>query len=184
MSMAHLIAKVGASILLIASTANAQADCIADAAMYHHVNVQVLYAIAKQESGLNPNTIVRNKNGTIDVGLFGINSVHFPQLSQYGISPQNLLDPCVNAYVGAWLYAQKVNKFGNTWDAVGAYHSLTPTLKTSYATSIQSIVFGIPRRRPMTSTRDIQYKASKSIPTNSKYAFANQANSKILVIKR
>ena len=118
----------------------AGADCIVDAANYHHVNPTVLYAIAKHESRMNPSFIGHNKNGSIDVGLFGINSVHFKQLQSFGITPERLLDPCVNAYVGAWLYSKKVGKYGNTWAAVGAYHSVTPDLQYTYATKIQSQV--------------------------------------------
>ena len=130
------------SSLLLLPTATI-ADCITDAAAYHHVNPTVLYAIAKHESRLNPSFIGTNKNGTIDVGLFGINSVHFNDLKKFGITQAKLLDPCVNAYVGAWLYSQKVGRYGNTWEAVGAYHSKTPQFKYSYVSKIQNQVMKI-----------------------------------------
>jgi hypothetical protein len=37
----------------------------------------------------------------------------------------------------AWLYAKKVRKHGNTWTAVGAYHSETPHLRDAYAKRIK-----------------------------------------------
>jgi soluble lytic murein transglycosylase-like protein len=118
----------------------ATADCIIDAATYHHVNQTILYALAKHESRLNPSFIGKNKNGSIDIGLLGINSIHLNKLSKFGVTKERLLDPCVNAYVGAWLYSQKIGKYGNTWEAVGAYHSTTPHLKYIYITKIQSQV--------------------------------------------
>lgn len=39
-------------------------------------NPKIMLAVAKAESGLNPMTTNRNSNGTRDIGLFQINSVH------------------------------------------------------------------------------------------------------------
>lgn len=39
-------------------------------------NPEVMIAVAKAESGLNPLTTNRNTNGSRDIGLFQINSVH------------------------------------------------------------------------------------------------------------
>ena len=107
-------------------------QCVEPAAEYHQVNSKILEAILRVESGLKPNTITRNTNNTIDVGLAGINSVHFPELGRYGIAPQDLLKPCVNIYVAAWHLAKQYRKFGNTWWAVGAYHSTTTIHNTRY----------------------------------------------------
>lgn len=111
--------------------------CVSGAALYHSVNPQVLSAILVHESRGKPQTIVRNTNGSIDVGLAGINSIHFPELAKTGVTPADLLDECVSAYVGAWKLSKKINKYGNTWRAIGAYHSETPHFNARY----QALIF-------------------------------------------
>lgn len=106
--------------------------CVAPAASYHRVNETVLRAILKVESGLNPLAVNQNANGTVDLGIGQINSVHFADLKRYGIAPNDLLSPCVGTYVAAWHLARQYAKYGNTWYAVGAYHSLTPELNLRY----------------------------------------------------
>jgi hypothetical protein len=76
----------------------------------------------------------------VDYGLMGINSIHLKDLDKYGIDARDLMNPCVNIYVSAWLYAQKVRAYGNTWDAVGAYHSKTEGLRQKYASKIFKIL--------------------------------------------
>lgn len=112
--------------------------CLSDAASYHHVNVDVLAAIVRVESKGNPRTVSKNKNNSIDVGLVGINSIHFPDLKNKGVFPQDLLDECVSLYVGAWMYSKKIHKHGNTWRAIGAYNSETPGCNYRYQTLIHN----------------------------------------------
>jgi len=118
------------------------ADCIDNAAAYHHVHPYVLRAIAYQESGMRPAIVGQNRNGTIDIGLMGINSVHLRELGTYGIPPGRLGEACTNAYVGAWFLRRKIDKYGNTWQAVAAYHSETPEIGAGYAQRIQRIMAG------------------------------------------
>ena len=82
----------------------------------------------------------KNANGSIDYGLMQINSIHLAILSQYGISTGTLMEPCKNVYIAAWHLRQKMNKYGNTWQAVGAYHSETPTLRDQYSKQIAGIL--------------------------------------------
>lgn len=119
-----------------ALTVRAQ-SCISSAALYHGIPPVLLQAIIRLESRGNPKTVVRNKNGSIDVGLAGINSINFSQLRKHGVTPESLLDECVAAYVGAWKLSEKTRKYGNTWQAVGAYNSETPFFNQRY----QSLIF-------------------------------------------
>lgn len=50
-------------------------------------------AVARAESGMNPEAWNINKNGTIDVGIFQINSIHF---NQPGCSLREVVDPKKN----------------------------------------------------------------------------------------
>lgn len=102
------------------------------AALHHQVNPHVLRAILRVESGLNPRAINRNKNGTLDVGIGQMNSMHFPALAQQGIAPVHLLDECVGTYVAAWHLAGILRKHGNHWDGIARYHSSTPYFNYRY----------------------------------------------------
>lgn len=136
-----------AATVMLSAAGLARADCFDDAAQYHKVNPWVLRAIAAQESGFNPLAIGRNSNNTIDIGEFGINSVHLPELAKYGIRKRDLLDGCKSAYVAGWHLAKMVRKYGNTWLAVGAYHSENVGPRDLYAARIHHIInFWIARR--------------------------------------
>ena len=118
----------------------AHADCFDDAAAYQKVNPLILRAIAWQESHNRPNALHKNANGSIDYGVMQINSVHLPVLSHYGISSQVLMQPCKNVYIAAWHLRREMNKYGNSWRAVGGYHSETPALRDQYAHQIMGIL--------------------------------------------
>ncbi|UZW61270.1 lytic transglycosylase domain-containing protein [Lysobacter enzymogenes] len=128
------------ALAALLASAPAAADCIDDAARYQGVHPHVLRAIAYHESRMKPETVNHNKNSTRDIGLMGINTVHGGELSRYGIGPDRLFDPCVNAYVGAWLLRRKVDKYGATWKAVAAYHSETPQIGEAYMRRIQDVM--------------------------------------------
>lgn len=133
-------ALVVASVLGAPSTAHADEDCFARAGAYQGVNPLVLRAIAWYESKGDPSAVHRNADGSIDVGQSQINSVHFAELRRYGVPPGALKDACVNTYVAAWMLKQKMIRYGNTWQAIGAYHSETPSLRDQYARSIHRVL--------------------------------------------
>ena len=107
-------------------------QCISAAASYHQVHPQILWAILKVESNLQPQTLTRNRNGTRDHGMGGINTIHLPELDRHGVAPHDLQDPCVNTYVAAWLLRRQMARHGNTWFGVAAYHSVTPYFNQRY----------------------------------------------------
>jgi len=134
----HLIA----CLALAACTNAASADCFDSAAAYHRVNPWVLRAIAHGEAKYNPHAVARNQDRSVDVGMMQINSIHFPELQRHGIAPSALYDPCTSIFVAAWHLRKKVDKHGNTWKAVGAYHSETPQHRDSYAERIKRTIDG------------------------------------------
>lgn len=115
---------------------SAQRDCVVMAAEFHHVNADILRAILWGESGMKANAFNRNENGSVDVGIAQFNSSNFADLQRAGISPDMLYDPCVGTYVAAWHYSKQVKRLGNTWQAVGGYHSQTTILQQAYANSV------------------------------------------------
>ena len=115
-------------------------DCIDDAARDRGVNPYVLRAIGWEESRLDPTARNHNSNGTWDIGAFQINSIHLPALRAAGIRSEALTDGCVSAFVAAWHLKSQQVRFGNTWTAIGAYHSRSPALYAAYANRIAAIL--------------------------------------------
>lgn len=101
------------------------ANCWEQAAARYSLDAWLLYAIANQESSLNPRALNKNRDGSYDVGLMQINSTHFPRLASMGITPEMLWEPCMNIHVGAWVLAETIRIFGPTWNAVGGYNAGT-----------------------------------------------------------
>jgi soluble lytic murein transglycosylase-like protein len=139
-AVATVLTAWAALFSLPASAATGADDCFEKAGAYQGVNPLVLRAVAWRESKGDAAAINRNANGSIDVGQLQINSVHFSDLARQGIPSRALTDPCVNIYVAAWLLKQKMVRYGNTWRAIGAYHSESPHERDAYARSIQAIL--------------------------------------------
>ncbi|MDL2209705.1 lytic transglycosylase domain-containing protein [Desulfovibrio sp. OttesenSCG-928-I05] len=109
-------------------------------------------ALTKHESRLNPNAL--NINGvsyfpatradalillrgavadnarSFDVGLWQVNNWW---CGQFGIDPEDLLDPEYNELWGRWVLAEEISRHGLTWKAVGKYHSPDDEKGRAYA---------------------------------------------------
>ena len=124
---------------LLSMTQAVWANCYEKAGAYYSVNPWLLKAIASVESNENPSATNVNrqfKQLNEDIGIMQINSIWLPQLAKFGISRQSLFDQCLNIHVGAWILAQQIQTYGNTWTAVGAYHSRTPERNQWYAQKV------------------------------------------------
>ncbi|KVM73919.1 hypothetical protein WJ60_06285 [Burkholderia ubonensis] len=118
---------------------NAHADYIDDAAWHYQLDPDLLRSIAYFESHLNPSAFHRNENGTVDIGLMQINSVHLPELRKQGIDAKDLTKPQINADVGAAMLREHIDQYGGTWQSMGEYHSHSPALRDQYARAIHDI---------------------------------------------
>ena len=133
--------------------------CWQDAAARYGIDARLLYAIAQQESSLDPQAINRShaeRTGSVDVGLMQVNSRWLPVLARHGIREADLLEPCTNLRVGAWILAQNFQRYGATWEAVGAYHAGCTQLRPNecavtrarYATAVFHHLQGVASRAP------------------------------------
>ncbi|MDX9743078.1 MAG: lytic transglycosylase domain-containing protein [Arcobacteraceae bacterium] len=94
-----------------------------EAGKHYDVNPALLYAVAKTESSLNPKAVnCANKNQSCDYGIMQINSIHLPMLSKYNIQKEDLFDPRVNIFVGAWYLKGCINKHGENYKALNCYN--------------------------------------------------------------
>lgn len=104
--------------------------CFDYAAQTEQVNATVLMAIAWHESHFLPWRVHRNRDGSFDYGLMQINSTNLASLH---LNKTTVMQVCNNIVAGARLYRRAVRRYGNTWAAVGAYHSITPALQQAWA---------------------------------------------------
>jgi soluble lytic murein transglycosylase-like protein len=122
--------------------AAATAACVPQAARHHGVDPWLLAAVLQVESGFRPHVVRRNANGSLDVGLAQINSIHFRELALHGISPGQLLDPCIASHVAAWHLARQLRVRGPTWQGLASYHSITPCHNQRYAAQVWNTLVG------------------------------------------
>lgn len=65
-----------------------------------------------------------NSDGSRDIGLMQINSMHLPRLLKQGITQERLLsEPCLSIEVGASILAEFIQRFGYNWTAIGSYNA-------------------------------------------------------------
>lgn len=102
------------------------AACFQAAGQHYDLAPALLTAIAQAESQLDPLALnTANRDGSWDIGLMQINSRWLPVLERTGISASQLYDPCTSIWVGAWVLAGNVARYGYGWNAVGAYNAGT-----------------------------------------------------------
>lgn len=128
------------ALLVLPLSSTCHAACFDQAATRYGVSSSLLRAISLVESGSNSTARNRNVDGSEDVGHMQINSRWLRALSSYGIGREQLLDPCINTHVGAWILAQNIRRLGYNWEAVGAYNARSPGKRAAYARRVAAKV--------------------------------------------
>lgn len=105
------------------------------------LDAELLRGVARVESGMRPGALNNShvqRTGTRDIGLMQINSSLLPGLASYGITERDLMDPCTNIEVGAWVLSDAMRRLGDSWAAVGAYNAACSQLKGQACTDARS----------------------------------------------
>ena len=140
--------------------------CWEQAAQRYGMAAELLYAIARVESNLNPQAVNRThlqRTGTYDIGLMQINSSHLGALARHGITEAQLYEPCTNIQVGAWLLADTFARHGATWDAVGAYNAACSQLKGAACSEARSrYAWQVYRKLPTQSSPPVGGSAART----------------------
>lgn len=121
-------------VMLLANATHAQPlqttkaffNCFTSVGQASGISPELLTAIARVESSLDPmaiNNSHQKRTGSYDIGLMQINSRWLQSLSQFGIREKELYDPCVSIEVGAWILVDLFRRHGSSWEAVGAYNA-------------------------------------------------------------
>ncbi|TAL63610.1 MAG: conjugal transfer protein [Burkholderiaceae bacterium] len=111
--------------------------CIRGAARHYGASEDVIRALIRTEGGTT-GEVRHNKDGSVDMGLMQINSVHLTDrgpegLWRYGITANDLIyNECLNIYIGTWYVQMRVMKRGDLWKGIGDYRSRTPSLNVDY----------------------------------------------------
>ncbi|MGE1152553.1 transglycosylase SLT domain-containing protein [Pseudomonas kitaguniensis] len=120
----------------------AWASCWDEVASRYDIEPELLQAIAAVESGYRTEAMNHsNTDGSRDIGLMQINSMHLPRLLKLGITEDRLLsEPCLSVEVAASILAEFIQRFGYNWTAVGSYNAggspERETLRMRYAEKI------------------------------------------------
>ena len=115
--------------------------CFEKASLTYNINPLLLWAIAKVESNFNPYALNKNKDGSYDIGIMQINTVHLKTLEKYGLFDKRYIwDPCYNIHVGAWILSKCIQRHGYTWEAIGCYNAVTPWKRKKYSYKVYKAI--------------------------------------------
>lgn len=113
-----------ALVLAFLIPAFCQGFCYEEAGAKYGIDPLLLRAMALTESSENPNAVSKaNKDGSRDHSLMQINEWWFDKLERYGVTKEDLKNPCQSVHAGAWVLAQAIQSAGNNWRAVGIYNA-------------------------------------------------------------
>lgn len=107
--------------------------CSIAASIKYEVPANIMLAVAEKEGG-RPGQVVRNTNGTVDIGPMQFNTVYLKELKRFGIDPIDVAAPgCFPYDVAAWRIRNHIkNDDGDIWTRVSNYHSRTPKYNRIY----------------------------------------------------
>lgn len=112
--------------------------CFNIASERYQIPFKLLKAIAITETKMDAYAIGKNSNKTYDIGLMQINSSWLGKLSRVGVKQSDLLDPCTNIQIGAWILSDNIKRYGFGLKAIGAYNAVTDSKQQIYAKKVMN----------------------------------------------
>ncbi len=102
------------------------------------------YRFDSKEKALEKAKEAEAEGRSFDSGVMQVNNFW---LKKYGIPLEAALDPLANIYLGSWILKQEIDRHGQTWDAVGAYHSPNEARGRRYADMVKNALGKGPVRK-------------------------------------
>lgn len=118
--------------------------CLDHIVAQYQVNPLVLTLIANNEGGWS-GARVKNNDGTFDMGLMQINTIHLPELSRYGITETMLVNnDCINVGVAAWYVRRVTHGISlatqkDYFRAIARYHNKSEPHISVYAEKLSAV---------------------------------------------
>ena len=103
------------------------------------------YRFDSKEKALKKAKEAEAEGQSFDSGVMQVNNFW---LKKYGIPLEAAFDPLANIYFGSWILQQEIHKHGQTWNAVGAYHSPNEARGRKYADMVKDALGKGPTRVP------------------------------------
>lgn len=119
--------------------------CVRQASKVFKINPLVIMSIIKVEGG-KVGTLSKNKNGTYDMGIMQINTIHLDEIRKKypRIGWKELTyNPCVNIGVGTSILHKRMSETNDYWRGVGNYHSKTPRFRDAYLAKVKGAYSGM-----------------------------------------
>lgn len=98
-------------------------QCFREAAIRYSIEPSLLIALAHTESHFDPRALNQRSETDKDIGIMQIWSNWLPKLKKYNISESDLLNPCININIGAWILSQNFASHGMNLTSLGAYNA-------------------------------------------------------------
>lgn len=138
--------------------------CAQTYADFYDVPVVIMAAVREQEGGW-PGAEIKNRNGTVDLGLMQINSAWFEpgnpvDLNARGITQERVRDnACLNVAISAWILNRYHHKMGYDWGRTLAAYNAGPgnwEAGVDYAWQVSRRIDKITKRQ-----REISYQSAE-----------------------
>lgn len=122
-------------------------ECLKTVSRDYEIHPDVLLALLIVEGGTVGKNSRANNNGSYDIGLFQINTIHRDALKALGVSEESLRnDGCLNAAVASWHLRRvltpevlaTVTDDESYLRAIARYHSATPEFNEIYANKLRN----------------------------------------------
>ena len=92
------------------------------------------YRFDSKEKALEKAKEAETEGRSFDSGVMQVNNFW---LKKYGIPLEAAIDPLANIFLGSWILKQEIDRHGQTWNAVGAYHSPNEDRGRRYAEMVK-----------------------------------------------